>query len=68
MVKRWKVLEGFTASDHQYISFEMTNGPSYYSDVRQTPTGWNIKKINVGKFDGAGMRRYIHVVRFYGCA
>lgn len=25
-VQRWKVLENFTVSDHQYISFEVTNG------------------------------------------
>lgn len=37
-VQRWKVLEDFAASDHQYISFEVKNPPHpQCSDARQTP-------------------------------
>lgn len=48
--ERWKVLEDLMVSDHQYISFEMTNGFFQYSDPRQIFTWWNARKINVVKF------------------
>lgn len=47
----WKVLEKYTGSDHQYISFSMVTSTVNRENSRQQRLGtkrWNVKKLDTG--------------------
>ncbi|XP_046735014.1 uncharacterized protein LOC124404723 [Diprion similis] len=49
-VGRWRVLEGYTASDHQYIVFEVAGETTTTRTRIQHPPRWNIDKLGAHKF------------------
>lgn len=49
LIQEWKVLEDFTASDHQYITFQIGNVRP--SRSYEKPPRWNLQRINVGRFE-----------------
>ncbi|CAB0007882.1 unnamed protein product [Nesidiocoris tenuis] len=48
-IKDWVVLDDYTASDHQYISFRTETGPPLPLPAggRRRPKGWNVRKLDV---------------------
>jgi hypothetical protein len=49
LIQGWRVLEDFTASDHQYITFQI--GEVRQSRLYEIPLRWNLLKINVERFE-----------------
>ncbi|XP_046628274.1 uncharacterized protein LOC124309073 [Neodiprion virginianus] len=49
-IGRWRVLEGYTASDPQYIVFEVEEGQGRHGRGPSTPPRWNVDKLDVLKF------------------
>lgn len=49
-VTGWEVLEDYTASDHQYIGFEVQDRCQEYH-VKNTIRRWNLNKMNRHIFD-----------------
>lgn len=49
-VERWRVFEGYTASDHQYIAFEVAGGTTTTRTRIRHPPRWNVNKLDVQKF------------------
>ena len=49
-VSSWRVLEDFTASDHQYIVFDILDGRHGQTESRERPRRWNTNKLDVTKF------------------
>ncbi|XP_050338714.1 uncharacterized protein LOC126765178 [Bactrocera neohumeralis] len=53
-IKKWKVLEDYTGSDHQYISFTIDTGTNANQYKKSTATRkWNISKLNTSKLISA---------------
>ncbi|XP_050338306.1 uncharacterized protein LOC126764698 [Bactrocera neohumeralis] len=53
-IKKWKVLEDYTGSDHQYISFTIDTGTNANQYRKKTATRkWNISKLNTSKLISA---------------
>ena len=48
-VERWRVFEGYTASDHQYIVFSIKGKVQTRPRTPETPVGWNLKKRDADK-------------------
>ena len=48
-VERWRVFEGYTASDHQYIVFSIKGKVQTRPRTPQTSVGWNLKKLDADK-------------------
>ena len=48
-VEGWRVFEGYTASDHQYIVFGVKDKEQTRPRILPTPAGWNLKKLDVDK-------------------
>ncbi|XP_053975327.1 uncharacterized protein LOC128874492 [Hylaeus volcanicus] len=46
----WRVLEDFTGSDHQYITFRISSDGSAQHGRSRRPLGWNTAKRDEGKF------------------
>ncbi|CAD7078700.1 unnamed protein product [Hermetia illucens] len=49
-VDGWRVLEDFSASDHQYIAFEVFDATCRRAPTRRSPCVWNVAKVNIGRF------------------
>jgi len=49
-VKRWRVIEDFTASDHQPIVFHMEHQTEKTSRGAEQPPRWNVRKLNADRF------------------
>ncbi|XP_046608789.1 uncharacterized protein LOC124299570 [Neodiprion virginianus] len=49
-IGRWRVLEGYTASDHQYIAFEVAGETRTTRTRTRHPPRWNVGKLDVLKF------------------
>ncbi|CAD7076744.1 unnamed protein product [Hermetia illucens] len=49
-VDRWRVLEDFSTSDHQYIAFEVVDATCRRAPTRRSPCVWNVARVNIGKF------------------
>ncbi|XP_046629039.1 uncharacterized protein LOC124309424 [Neodiprion virginianus] len=52
-IGRWRVLEGYTASDHQYIAFEVAGETRTTRTRTGHPPRWNVDKLDVLKFSAA---------------
>ena len=50
LVDGWRVLEDFSASDHQYIAFEVVDTNSRCAPPQRSFCVWNVAKVNTGKF------------------
>ncbi|KRG07864.1 uncharacterized protein Dmoj_GI25793 [Drosophila mojavensis] len=50
-IKDWKILDDFTGSDHEYISydFQNTSQQNHPSYSRKTSHRWDISKVDTGK-------------------
>ncbi|XP_046753083.1 uncharacterized protein LOC124416204 [Diprion similis] len=48
-VGRWRVFEGYTASDHQYIVFEVAEETTTTRTGIQHPPRWNVDKLDAHK-------------------
>ncbi|XP_046145619.1 uncharacterized protein LOC123988905 [Osmia bicornis bicornis] len=46
----WRVMEDFTGSDHQYITFQISSGRAAQHRNPQRPLGWNTAKLGKEKF------------------
>ncbi|XP_046687072.1 uncharacterized protein LOC124372704 [Homalodisca vitripennis] len=55
-ISHWMVLDDYTASDHQYILFDVTDGLRRTSAPREVPLQWNTKKLDAGKFTDVILR------------
>lgn len=49
-IKQWRVVEGYNASDHQFIAFEVVDDPTYKKRNTPQPARWNFKKLDKDKF------------------
>lgn len=47
-VERWRIFEGYTVSDHQYIVFGLKNMTRTVRII-PFPVGWNEKKLDVDR-------------------
>ena len=45
-VRDWQVIEEFTASEHQYITFYVHDGTPSRAAAQSGPPGWNVKKMH----------------------
>ncbi|XP_036219065.2 uncharacterized protein [Bactrocera oleae] len=53
-IKQWRVLEDYTGSDHQYISFELDTGTNAHQYRKNTGARkWNVSKLNTSKLISA---------------
>ncbi|CAD7088022.1 unnamed protein product [Hermetia illucens] len=50
LVDWWRVLKDFSASDHQYIAFEVVDTNSRCAPPQRSFCLWNVAKVNTGKF------------------
>ncbi|XP_054259079.1 uncharacterized protein LOC128983702 [Macrosteles quadrilineatus] len=56
-ITAWRVLEDYTAIDHQYIIFDVLDRlPRQVAASREVPVRWNTKKLDVAKFTEAILR------------
>lgn len=46
-VKKWRVIEDYTASDHQFIIFDVTERTRTGGRFIPTPVGWNVRKLDM---------------------
>ena len=49
----WRVIEDYTASDHQYIMFRVRDGTPTTAPMRRVSPRWNLSKINLEKLSSA---------------
>lgn len=42
----WEVMEDYTGSDHNYISFRVVDGVEHHLEPNSLQTEWNVSKIN----------------------
>ena len=51
-IRGWRVLEDFSASDHQHIAFEVVDRTGTTRTVSVRPLRWNLKRQDREKFEG----------------
>ena len=49
-LKRWRVVEDFTASDHQFVVFHMERQTEQTSKEAHQPPRWNVRRLNESAF------------------
>lgn len=52
-IENWQVIEDYTGSDHQYITFEIQDRQPQQNSFLDKPLNWNVGKINEDKFSNA---------------
>lgn len=50
LMGRWGVIDDYTASDHQYIVFEVNGYTRTRHNTTRQPPRWNVTKLDVGGF------------------
>ena len=50
-IQHWKVIEDYTGSDHQYITYNLERSPRVITRSENQPR-WNVIKLNEERFDG----------------
>lgn len=45
-LRRWRVIKDYTASDHQYLVFSLTNDTAVRQRQSKCTTGWDFGRIN----------------------
>ena len=56
-IHNWRVLEDYSASDHQYIALEIRDRAAVRPSTQYFARGWNVGKMDVEKFTDALMVR-----------
>lgn len=50
-IQGWRVLEDYTASDHQYITFEVVDRTQRRLEHGRISAGWNVKRMDPERFE-----------------
>jgi hypothetical protein len=50
LVAEWKVMDVYTASDHEFISFHLKRNDSSLRHSTRNTVGWNVARLDRGKF------------------
>ena len=45
-MRDWQVIEDFTASDHQYITFRVRDGMPARAAAQSGPPRWNVRRMD----------------------